>query len=275
MRTNILLLSIVSVGLSGTALAAPHFEGFEDPSWTQGGTNWNNFNSDIMRVSSGNAGITSATGNGHAIITNLGTVLDVFGNPSVGGAATYTQFGGYSSTFGAGWTTSLDIYLDADNWTDGQGFDYSSAANGSDGNHQRDFIFNVGMVGGELLVNGSNNSDISYNDYIITTANGGDYHTVIDSGWYTFEHVFNNVGGVLSVDLNLRDNLGTLLHSITRTSVADTIPGEVGGNRYGYFSYNNIDGLAIDNTSLSVVPAPGSVALLGFGGLVATRRRRA
>lgn len=32
--------------------------------------------------------------------------------------------------------------------------------------------------------------------------------------------------------------------------------------------------LLIDNVSVSVVPAPGSVALLGLGGLVATRRRR-
>lgn len=273
MRNNIFTLSIVSAGLAGSAFAAaPNFEGFEDPTWTQGGDNWNNFNSDILRVTSGTNGITSATGNAHAIITNLGTVNDVFGNPSVGGAATFTRFGGYSSTFGTGWTTSLDVYLDP-TWTDGQGFDYSSAANGSDGNHQRDFIFHVGMVGSDLLVNASNNTDLSYNAFKINNENAGNNHAITSAGWYTFEHAFNNDGGVLSVDLNLRDAGGTLLYSITRTNLADTIPGEVGGNRYGYFAYNNIDELAIDNTSL--VPAPGSAALLGLGGLVVTRRRRA
>lgn len=272
MRRNTIMLSIVTAGLAGSAFAAPHFEGFEDPSWVQGGDNWNNFNSEILRATSGTDGITSRTGSAHGIITNLGTVNDVHGDPSVGGAATYTRFGGYSSSFGSGWTTSLDVYLDT-SWTDGQGFDYSSAANGSDGLHQRDFIFNVGVVGGNLLVNASNNSDISYNDYIITNENGGNYHTIASTGWYTFEHVFNNDAGVLSVDLNLRDSGGNLLYSITRTNLADTIPGEVGGNRYGYFAYNNIDRLAIDNTSL--VPAPGAAALLGLGGMVVTRRRRA
>jgi len=38
---------------------------------------------------------------------------------------------------------------------------------------------------------------------------------------------------------------------------------------------NNIaNGLYVDDVSLAAVPAPGSVALLGLGGLVATRRRR-
>jgi hypothetical protein len=268
------------------ALGAPaqagvvHFEGFEDPAWVPGGDNWNNLSGgDIERVASGGgiAGATSSSGSAHAQITNLSENNDVFGNPSLGALSPFTRFGGYSSTFGGGFSTSLDIYLDP-SWDDSQGFDYSVAANRQNGNHLRDFIFHVGVVDGDLLVNGSNNSDLAFNASKLENNNGGFNFTVTDAGWYTFEHVFRDDGGVLAVDLNLYDDSHSLLYTITRSNPADDIATTVGGNRYGWLVYNNIDGLAIDNTVLSTpdVPEPATLALFGLGlaGLGVTRRRR-
>jgi hypothetical protein len=84
------------------------------------------------------------------------------------------------------------------------------------------------------------------------------------------------MGGVLSVDLNLRDAGGNLLFTETRSDPSDTIPAVVGGNRYGWFT--NVDivgGIEVDATSLSVVPVPASVWLFGSAlGLLGGIRRR-
>jgi MYXO-CTERM domain-containing protein len=56
----------------------------------------------------------------------------------------------------------------------------------------------------------------------------------------------------------------------------------VGGNRYGWFAYNEFSVLAFDNTELrtadvSAVPEPASLAVWGVGALglaIAARRRR-
>ncbi|MCB2002055.1 MAG: PEP-CTERM sorting domain-containing protein [Rhodoferax sp.] len=92
--------------------------------------------------------------------------------------------------------------------------------------------------------------------------------------------MFRNDGGVLAVDMNLLDDGGNLLYSVTRTNAADDIATTVGGNRYGWFTYNNIANLAIDNTALAAtgaqVPEPGSLALIALGmvALGASARRR-
>jgi hypothetical protein len=264
--------------VAGQAHAAViHSEDFEDPTWVPGGDNWNNYlGGQIQRVGSGTNGITSSAGSGHAIITNLSEQNNVFSVPSLGALSPYTRFGGYSSSFGGGFTTSLDIYLDPSSWSSGQGFDYTVAASRQDGTHLRDFIFHVGIVDGSLLVNASNNSDLSFNAFKLNTENGGDNFTVTTAGWYTFEHVFYDDGGTLAVDLRLLDSGGNVLHTITRTT-SDDIATVVGGNRYGWFTFNNIDGLAIDNTLLetAAVPEPTTLALLGLGLLgVGLRRRR-
>ena len=49
----------------------------------------------------------------------------------------------------------------------------------------------------------------------------------------------------------------------------------VGGNRYGWFDDNEFPVLAYDNASLTVVPEPTALALLGLGaGALLLRRRR-
>lgn len=270
---------LVMLAMGPAAQAAEiHFEGFEDAGWTQGSPSWANYSGgEIERVASGTDGITSSAGSAHAIVTNLSSNNNVFGNPTLGALSPYTQFGGYSSSFGGGFTASLDIYLNPTAWVNDQGFDYSVAVSNQGGGHLRDFIAHVGMVDDALLFNASNNSDWSFNAYKLENENSGDYFTIADAGWYTLQHVFYDVGGLLSVDINLLDDGGGLLHSLTR-STSDDIATTVGGNRYGWLVYNNIDRLAVDNTRLLTadVSEPASIALLmlGLAGAFVRRRRQ-
>jgi hypothetical protein len=189
-----------------------------------------------------------------------------------GSSAPFSRFDGYRTTWPGTWVAEIDVYLNPA-WPAGQGFDYSVAATGSDGEHQRDYIFHVGVVenygpitGRALLVNGSNNADFYTNPYKLVNDNGGNYYNVAASGWYTLQHVFRDAGGYLAVDLNLVDSSGNILWTATRENAADTIPGEVGGNRYSWFTHIDVaDGIEVDNHQLFLdMPSPEGKATFGF-----------
>lgn len=246
-----------------------HFEGFEDPGFAMGGNNWNSFTSTVNRVSSGTNGITSKTGGFHAEVTG----------PTSGNPGAFTRLGGYSSSFGQGFTTSLDIYLDlsdaliADSTAANYGFDLSSAASNQAGGHRRDFIFHTAdTTSGTILVGGSNNSNNSNPRGDIASLN---HYEVTNSGWYTFESEFYDFGnGTLAVDLNLRDSSGSLLWTETRNDGSDLLSSVVGGNRYMWFTFHRTSNLAIDNTSLEAVPEPATMTILALAALVAKRRKQ-
>lgn len=92
----------------------------------------------ITIVPSGTGGITSPDGSAHAIFTQT--------NGSGGLTGPFTRFDGYRN-FGSGEAkdikTTVKIYLDPGSMSAGEGFDYSVAANGTNGAHLRDFIFHV------------------------------------------------------------------------------------------------------------------------------------
>jgi hypothetical protein len=190
----------------------------------------------IDQVLSGTDGITSAAGDYHAIVEGDAD------------SAPFSRFDGYRDTWPGTWVAEIDVYLDPA-WPAGTGLDYSVASSGSDGAHQRDFIFHVtsDTSTGQLLVAGSNNTNFvpredleNINHYAVTTA-----------GWYTLQHVFYDNSGVLAVDLNLLDADGNALFTETRSDAADTIPAEVGGNRYAWFTYVNVPGgVPVDNHQL-------------------------
>jgi hypothetical protein len=201
----------------------------------------------LARVNSGTDGINSATGNWHAKMGGNST-----GSPT----GPFSRFGSYQTNWNGGFTASIDVYLDT-SWANGEGFDYSVAANRQNNTHLRDFIWHVGKVNGNLLVNASNNSDANFNAWKLENENGSNYYTVTNSGWYTLRHIFREESGSLVVDFVLLDSAGTILHTITRTTPADDIASIVGGNRYAWFVYISVvDGLHTDNVKLAYVNQP-------------------
>ena len=73
--------------------------------------------------------------------------------------------------------------------------------------------------------------------------------------------------------VNVFTALGTVSVTITGLNVA---PGQSIFVRWNDFNdVGNDAGLSIDNFGFSAVPTPGALALMGLGGLVAARRRRA
>jgi hypothetical protein len=226
-------------------------QGFEvDVSgWSDANSGWFG---QITRVGSGTNGIASASGAWHALVTGD----DV--------SAPFSQFDAYRDTWTGSWTAEIDVYLDPD-WADGEGFDYSVAATGSDGAHQRDFIFHVtkDISTSTLLVAGSNNTNFALRQDLETI----NHFVVTTAGWYTLQHVFRDQAGALAVDLNLLDAGGNVLFTETRFNAADLIPAEVGGNRYAWFTFADVtNGLAVDNHELTfpVQSAAAGKATFGF-----------
>jgi hypothetical protein len=114
-------------------------------------SNANDVMFNVTRETSGTDGIPSSAGAHYAQTV-----------PALGDGSQFTRYGGYSSVFPlGGYTTSIDIYLDMADSDVGEDtrFDWSSAINGTDGNHQRDFIFSVGTDGfGDFVMSASNNT---------------------------------------------------------------------------------------------------------------------
>ncbi|WP_428387736.1 hypothetical protein [Mucisphaera sp.] len=268
-RTHTLCLgtaALLAATVPASALSLVFDQGFETD--TAGFFDENNgWTGNVNRVASGTNGITSADGSFHAIFTQTNT-------PNIGLSGPFSQFDGYRTVWPGGMLASIDIYLDPATLAAGEGFDYSVAANGSDGSHQRDFIFHVtkDTSTGDLLVGGSNNTNFDPREDLETINN----IALGSAGWYTFEHAFYDAGdGSLAVDLNLRNAAGTLLFTETRNSALDVIATEIGGNRYSWFT--NIDvagGIAVDNAQLSVVPTPAAfgAGLIGMGAVLLRRR---
>lgn len=247
-----------------SALATPIFQqGFETDTsgWFDSNSSWSG---NVTRQVSGTNGISAFEGNFYAQFSQTNT-------------GPFTRFGSYSDTFSGSYFAQSAIYLNT-NWSAGSGFDYAVASSRSDGSHLRDFIFHVTQdtSTGSLLVGGSNNSNFDPREDLENQNN----YEVTNSGWYIFEHLFRNDTGILAVDLNLKDAMGNLLFTETRTNSADLIGTVAGGNRYGWFTNIDVDGgIAVDATLLDVVndvPAPGSIILLGFAamGLMLARKRK-
>lgn len=233
----------------------------------ESGNAWDDFSGlEAVRVASGTDGVTSAGGSWHGQVTSSGAA---------------TRWGGYG-TASLNYQTTVDVYLDlGGGYANDTRADYSSAINGSDGLHQRDFIFAIGFYddattgpsGGidRFVISASNNSpgwpaDPNRSPIAITS-----------TGWYSFQHTFYDDGGVLAVDMKVLDSGGSVLGSWTLSDPADVIS-EIGGNRYGYFHNNGFGTLNIDNSALidiNVIPLPPSALMAGLGlAAVAVRRRR-
>jgi hypothetical protein len=260
---------VIAIG-SHAGAATIYSNGFETDT-----SGWNVFGGslDAVRVPSGTNGIPSASGSYHA--ENNPTAAGNWGGYNYGaGNAVPTAFKEY-------WT-AVDIYLDVDSaWANDTRFDFDSAINNSSGTFLRDFIFNAGFY------NDATGPGANTNRFVISASNNSQPGSafaknpdklpiaISDTGWYTFEHHFYNNGGVLAVDMSIFDASQSLINTWT-INTSDAIAG-VGGNRYGWFDYNQLSTLAFDNTALNVVPEPGTFVLaamaLAGAGMYGIRRR--
>lgn len=227
--------------------------------------------------------------NGGGLTYNATPETATVGN---GAGGVFTRFGGYN--FGAGggvpttfqeYYTCIDIYLNIDGgWNNDTRFDWDSSINDAGGNFRRDYIFNAGFY------NDATGPGANTNRFVISAGNnsqpgsafaknpGHDPIAISTTGWYTFEHHFYDNSGVLAVDMSIYDDSNALVHRWTLSDPSDLIA-SIGGNRYGWFDYNQFAALEIDNVKLNTaqpIPEPASVFILSLGiaGLAGIRRNR-
>jgi hypothetical protein len=236
-------------------------------------------------------GILSAHGNWHARLRTAGCYIATVPPVTIPPTAPTDCFGPFTRWGKAvsanpnfpkgGYMTEVDVYLDVQ-WAAGKTdfrFDWSSAINENTGNHQRDFVFNVGtpltlaeatgMPG--FYVNASTNATRSGAFPQNTCPNPGGAAPnspnycrkpvkITQSGWYTFRHSFyprHHMGtDYLAVDFTVLRHDGVVMANwfISVTDV-DYAPDPdrmsvIGGDRYGWFVINEINDLAIDCSNI-------------------------
>ncbi len=242
------------------------FQGFETD--IDGWDVFSSMNFFPTRVASGTNGVPSASGSWHAVGSVTSSQVPA-GN--WGGYAGHCDCASISCATGPfpthGYTTSVEVYLDlAAAVASDTRFDYSSAINRPNGNHRRDFIFNVGYYDAgdatspgagadRYIVSASNNSgQPPFNPPALPVA-------VTATGWYTFEHRFYRTGlNVLACEMTLLDPSGAVAGQWTRSDPTDIIDVTVGGNRYAWFPINAFPNLAFDNAARST-GGEGALAL--------------
>jgi hypothetical protein len=256
-----LVLVLVLVPVCGAVAAPP-----PDPSYNSFETDTGDWqpvsHGDVVREPSGfttgggyASGVASATGSFHAR-TSLGddSPCASGGGPQPLRAGPFTRWDGYSSTFPAsGFRTQLAVYLDVAYATahPDTRFDWVSAINNaSSGTFRREFAFNAGTDANGFVVSGSVNATRCG----VSPYAGG--VSVTQSGWYVMRHTFRDIGGVLSVDVDLircgatcpraYQTGGIPVGSWTLSNPSDAIA-NVGGNRFGWFENNEFDQLAVDD----------------------------
>lgn len=252
-------LVIMTAAIAAQAGTVYTFEDGTTNGWFDGANGWDG---GITNVASGTNGITAFDGARFAVLT--------------GGQDTgpFTRFGAYDANWNGGFVASAAIYLDT-SWALGQGLEWDVAACDSLGGFLRDFIFHItrDTSTGLLLVGASNNSNFAPREDLESI----NHYSVTSSGWYQLQQVFYDNGGLLAVDMNLRDASGNVLWTETRNP-GDLIA-NMGGHRYGWNVVNTVSGgVAFDNVGVSAVPLPSAaiagLGLLGGLGVVGAVRRQ-
>jgi hypothetical protein len=286
MKKALLIGALALLGaltIAGHAFAATptFFNGFETDT-----TGWVDDSGTIARVSDGYVSASYASGissapdpsdpglpRHHARLSRGSCGPDIGGGgPTVYCTGPFTRWGGYNAQWLGGYTTQVDVYLDAayaqanpdsyggnaclltsasDPSCKGTRFDYTSAINNSSGSFLRDFGFTVG-TGSSTLSPGCSGWVANAGTNVFRTGAtpySAGAQCIATTGWYTFRHTFRDVSGGLVVDMDI-------LPQGTNTPVAhwQIVSGDqianVGCNRYGWFADQEIQELPIDNSRM-------------------------
>jgi len=234
---------------------------FEEPQLTPPATSYNGIwtalgiGATVTQVPTGTDGITSSEGDNHAVIKT----------------SAYTDWDGRKSEFpGGGYDTRVDVYLDmslaAGHLFGNKRMAFSSAINDTSGDHRRDFVFHLGtrpLSAGKWVVSASNSLiDLPGNPF-------NDPITLTETGWYTLEHQFRDVGGVLEATLNIyKKGESSPVGSWELSHASDVIGDTVGGNRYGWFIdtgiLNRFNKIAIDSAKIEYITSSDVPANLRY-----------
>jgi hypothetical protein len=230
--------------VSGAAQATTTVQGFESDTGDWAGT--------ITRV---NSPLTPAGGSWYAIVQeNAYTYFDHAASPVWTGP--YTQ--------------SIDVYIDTAAGAVGDKWNFDMGINrASDGT----WLDDTGIGAGKA-------ADGWYVNY---TGNAGEYGgggTKIDtSGWYTIGAVWTAGSSFLTRHVFVEPLNGAEIYSFDNTKNYQGLgfdpAHQPGGPSYGWFSQLTMSGgLAVDNATLTVVPEPATMCLLGLGALSLIRRKK-
>ncbi|HYE01657.1 MAG TPA: hypothetical protein VD963_00335 [Phycisphaerales bacterium] len=119
----------------------------------------------------------------------------------------------------------------------------------------------------------------NYADYFVNGADANDVVSLVNPNnlRVTDVHILDHIGALSGA--YQAGPFNSILGQLTNTSVtnlANTVDGTPGDREGGFqWTIAMVPGQPLVLTSVISVPGPGSLALLGLGGLVAARRRRA
>lgn len=262
--------------VDAVTVASEHewFQGFETDT-----SGWSDFGAGtVHREMSGYTnvggyadGVASAAGDWHARLrtTQSGGCAPPFSS-STSCVGPFSSWGKASTTNPdfpeGGYLTEVDVYLDT-TWAASNPdvrFDFVSAINNADGNHLRDFAFNVGTDPGGAAawiigssVNAFRTNSFPSNPCPSPSASPNTCRepaVISSSGWYTLQHVFTDNAGELLVDMSILDAGGGVVASWTIHS-GDPMS-NVGGDRYGWFANQEVHDLPVDNTRRALLTQP-------------------
>lgn len=271
--------ALCSLAPASAAAAGPFFfQGFEsntsgwcdDPSAPCDGIGTGTINRVPSGYTNGGGyadGVASATGGYHARLRTPSTPACTPGSAGSQCNGAYSDLGlGFTdSQFPEpGYVTQLDVYLDAGFAATHHDyrFDLESAINNTTGNYLQGFDFNAGTTLATSLTPGfvigaSTNADRSgaFPENPCPAPNTPPNScrgpvTITTSGWYSFRHTFRDVSGALTVRLQILDSTGMTVPGADWTITSQNPASAAGGPTLLWFPNEEINDLAIDNTSL-------------------------
>jgi hypothetical protein len=265
---------VIAVGVAAAPAAAPAV-GASSPTYVNGfesdTAGWIDYGGSVVErvaspsASSGYANTVNAASGSY--LARLQKSSHCYSIPSGGGPVNqcdgpFTRWGGYNggSTTGValpagGYTTQLDIYLDA-NWAKANPdtrFDFTSNVRYADGTpNYKEFVFNVGTdsTNGFVIAASNNANRSGANPFLAANR-----QNISESGWYTFRHNFHkdSTNTYLIVDMDISHKGGSSVAQWTLPSTQDT---NVGCNYHGWFANQEIPDLPIDNAQMTGCGTP-------------------